>query len=332
MLDFDPPQLDLALTAAQTRLAGLRAQVDTNAYRLLDDETGGLTLDRYDTDWVLSLLADVNPQDPQSAAQAVALGTRIAAHVGKQLNARAVYLKVRPRQANTLVDAKQAGLTPGAPVYGQALTEPLTILENGVRIGVQLNQGLGTGIYLDQRANRLWLRDHARDLRVLNTFAYTCAFSVAAAVGGARQTVSIDAAQPALAQARGNFLLNGFVDAKQHDLIRGDVLAWLPKLARRGDRFDVVVLDPPSYAQVDGKRFQAARDYPMLLAAALAVLAPGGRVLACINHAGVDARRFQQVLADGLRLGRRVAVKERTMPQPVDFPAGRMKAVLLEVA
>lgn len=332
MLAFDPRQLELALNAAQQRCAPLLTLADTNAWRLIDDEAGGLTLDRYDTDWVLSLLADVDPRDPDSAVRAVQLGTRIAAHLGQKLGARAVYLKVRPRQANTLVDAKQAGLTPSAPVFGTASGQPLTILENGVRFGVHLDQGLGTGIYLDQRDNRRWLRDHANDLRVLNTFAYTCGFSVAAAVGGARQTVSIDAAQTALTQARANFALNGFHDVKQHDLIRGDVLAWLPKMARRGDRFDVVVLDPPSYAQVDGKRFQAARDYPMLLAAALGVLAPGGRVLACINHAGVDERRFQQLLADGLRLGQRTARSLRTMPQPVDFPAGRMKASLIEVA
>jgi 23S rRNA (cytosine1962-C5)-methyltransferase len=70
----------------------------------------------------------------------------------------------------------------------------------------------------------------------------------------------------------------------------------------------------------------------MLLAAALAVLAPGGRVLACINHAGVDARRFHELLQDGLRLARRTIISERAMPQPLDFPSGRMKAVLLEVA
>ena len=328
----DIAQLDLALDGAAARLVALRDRPETNAWRVIDDEAGGVTLDRYDVDLVLSLLAEVVPHDAASAAGAVQLGTHLAIHAGRKLQARAVYLKVRPRQANTLVNAKQAGLTPSEPVFGEAPSEPLTILENGIRFGVQLNDGLGTGIYLDQRDNRRWLRDAAEGLRVLNTFAYTCAFSVAAAVGGARQTVSIDAAQNALTQARANFLLNGFHDEKQHDLIRGDVLAWLPKLARRGERFDLIVLDPPSYAQVDGRRFQAARDYPQLLAAALAVLAPGGRVLACINHAGVDARRFSALLDDGLHLARRSAVAERHMPQPVDFPAGRMKAVVLEVA
>ncbi len=332
MRAFEPAQLDLALSAAQRRLAPVAALADTNAYRLLDDEAGGLTLDRYATDWVLSLLVAVDPRDARQAAAAVQLGTRVAAHLGERLQARSVFLKVRPRQANTLVDAKLAGLTPPRPVFGQAPTTPLTIRENAVQFGVRLDDGLGTGLYLDQRDNRRWLRDNARGLRVLNTFAYTCGFSVAAAVGGARLTVSIDAAQAALTQARANFALNGLDDAKQHDLIRGDVLAWLPKMARRGDQFDIVVLDPPSYAQVDGVRFQAARDYPQLLATALAVLAPGGRVLACINHAGVDARRFDQLLSDGVRLARRTVRSARAMPQPVDFPAGRMKAVLLEFA
>lgn len=320
------------MDAALLRLAPLAALADTNAYRLLDDEAGGITLDRYDADWLLSLLVDVDPHDSESAARAVALGKRVAEQVGRRVAARAVYLKVRPRQANTLVDAREAGLTPSHPVFGQAHDEPLVIVENGVRIGVQLDQGLGTGIYLDQRDNRRWLRDHAKDLRVLNTFCYTAAFSVAAAVGGARQTVSIDAAQNALTQARRNFALNGFDDVKQHDLIRGDVLLWLPKLAKRGERFDVIVLDPPSYAQVDGKRWQAARDYPALVALALALLAPGGQLLACINHAGVDTQRFRAMLSEGLARGGRVAKQVRVMPQPIDFPAGRMKAVWIDVA
>ena len=320
------------MDAALLRLAPLAALADTNAYRLLDDEAGGITLDRYDADWLLSLLVDVDPHDSESAARAVALGKRVAEQVGRRVAARAVYLKVRPRQANTLVDAREAGLTPSHPVFGQAHDEPLVIVENGVRIGVQLDQGLGTGIYLDQRDNRRWLRDHAKDLRVLNTFCYTAAFSVAAAVGGARQTVSIDAAQNALTQARRNFALNGFDDVKQHDLIRGDVLLWLPKLAKRGERFDVIVLDPPSYARVDGKRWQAARDYPALVALALALLAPGGQLLACINHAGVDTQRFRAMLSEGLARGGRVAKQVRVMPQPIDFPAGRMKAVWIDVA
>ncbi len=331
MIALNLPQLDLALHAAQTRLAALQADPRTTAYRLLDDEAGGVTLDRYGTDWVLNLLPDLDPDDPLATTRAVELGSVLAQHVGAKLSARAVFLKVRPRQANTLVDAKAAGLTPLLPVFGAAPTEPLTILENGIRFGVQLGDGLPTGIYLDQRANRLWLREHARGQRVLNTFCYTAAFSVAAAVGGAKLTVSIDAAQPALTQARANFLLNGIDDAKQHDLIRGNVLTWLPKLARRGDRFDVVVLDPPSYANVDGKRFQAGRDYPELVASALTVLAPGGRVLACINHAGIDGRRFQHSVQEGARLAGRAVLSATTLPQPIDFASGRMKAVLLEV-
>lgn len=306
----------------------------TNAYRVLDDEPGGITVDRYDRHLVLSMLGDLDPTRPDDVNRVVQQGTRVAASLGTLLAAEtdSVYLKVRPRQANTVVSAQRAGLTPEKPVWGRdSGLGSLEIRENGIRYHVRLGDGLPTGIYLDQRGNRAWLRDHCSGLRVLNTFAYTCAFSVAAAVGGATRTVSMDAAAPALAVARENFLLNGVADTVAHDLIRGDVLRWLPKLANRGDVFDVVILDPPSYACVDGVRISVQRDYGRLVELALGVLAPRGRLLACVNHTGLDEAWLLSTVQEAVSAhGGRVLAREIRAPG-VDFSSARMKSVLVQV-
>lgn len=313
----------------------------SDAIRLVDDESA-MVLERYGDDLVVAIYSDLPDAardaaaGPDALARAVEVYRARAAQLAQQLALPRAWLKLRPRQANVVVDAVAAGLVPKAPVYvaadapaqsgGERIVE-----EDGVRYWVDLADGLQTGLFLDQRDNRRWLRDHAVDRRVLNTFSYTCAFQVAAAVGGARRTVSIDASARALERGRRNLALNGHDDPDRHDTIRGDVFHWLPRLSRRGDRFDVVVLDPPSYARVRKRRFSAARDYAELVTTALGLLAPGGTLLASVNHAGVNRRRFEQMLRDGCKVaGRRVA-SLRHLERTLDHPGGRMKAVLVEV-
>ncbi len=323
--------LDDRLDAALLRRFVLGRSRDTNAFRLLDSEVDDLAIDRYGPDLVFNSLIDLGLNaEPQALQDAMQASIQVARHVGERLGARAVYLKLRPRQANTVVDAVAAGLAPQMPVFGSAPAET-EVLENGLRFHVRLGGGLGTGIYLDQRDNRLWVKEHAAGLRVLNTFAYTCAFSVAAAAGGAARTVSLDASQGNLDAGRANLELNGFSDATRHDLIRGDVFHWLPRLARRGDRFDLIILDPPSYSRVKTRRFSAATDYGELVATALSLLAPAGMILASTNHAGIDRKRFHQMVLDGAHLAGRRVLQVQHRPASLDHPGGRMKALLLRV-
>lgn len=318
--------LEQRALVAQNRLIALLDPQQATAFRLLDGENEGVTLDRYGPDLVLATLPDALPLE-----KALAEGKKLGQQLGQALQARAVYLKVRPRQANTVADAQKQGLTPKLPVFGQNVPMPQVILENGAQFLVQLDAGLPTGIYLDQRENRAWLLKNSQGLRVLNTFAYTCAFTVAAALGGAQKSVSIDAAQPALTTGRQNLELNGQTDLQQHDLIRGDVLVWLEKMAKRGDRFDLVILDPPSYACVQGARFTVTRDYPRLCTLALAVLAPRGRLLACVNHTGLDAAWLLQAVDEAAKLTKRRVLEREIRPPQLDFPAGRMKSVLVRL-
>lgn len=324
--------LDERLDSALRRRFVLGHGSDTNAFRLLDSAGDDLAVDRYGPDLVLHQVIDLQMNAAAEVVQkALAASLQVARHVGERLQARSVYLKLRPRQANTVVDPVAAGLAPRTPVYGTAPGDEQgleVVQENGLRLRVRLGAGLGTGLYLDQRDNRKWVRDHAAGLRVLNTFAYTCAFTVAAAVGGASQTLSLDASAGALEEGRANLKLNGHDDEHRHQLLRGDVLHWLPRLQRRGDRFDLIILDPPSYSRVKTRRFSAATDYAELVAAAAGLLAPRGLLLACTNHAGIDHKRLHQMVLHGAHLaGRRLSgVNHR--PTALDHPSGRMKALV----
>lgn len=341
------------VVAGLARRRALLADPSTTCLRLLDTGSDEALLDVYGEDLVLQLGAPL-PQLGAEAALAVALerGSRLASVLGERLGARAVWLKLRPPQTNTLVDAVRAGLTPPLPVYGQAPPRPLAaltgqevhkqldhdalpgdqwVMENGVLLRVGLGRGLPTGLYLDLRNGRRVLQKEAKGLRVLNTFAYTCGVQVAAAVGGAVRTLSIDAAQPALDEGRRSLSANGFSDSSLHAQLRGDVLAVLPRLARRGERFDWVVLDPPSYAKVKDRRFSVLHDYPELVALAAQVLAPGGRLLACANHLELDHKKLERMVRAGLgQVGRTVASATPLSPQP-DFEAGRAKGLVVGV-
>lgn len=306
-----------------------------DCFRLLDGEKS-LTVDRYGPDIVVSVCVDLPDAfvDRLGFQREVAATRALACALGEHLQPRRVYLKIRPREASTVVDAVTAGLVPTEPVWGEPLgkAEPGDIaVEWGLRYRVELGTGLSTGIFLDQRDNRRWLLDQSHDRSVLNTFSYTCAFSVAAGAGGARRTVSIDASAGALDRGRENFALNGLTDPERYDFIRGDVLDWLPRMHRRGDRFDTVILDPPSYSKVKSRRFAAQRDYAELVEMAARLVSPGGHLLACINHSRVDRPALQQMVRDGCeKAGRKLDGVEHRRPA-VDHPDARMKSVLVKL-
>ena len=170
----------------------------------------------------------------------------------------------------------------------------------------------------------------------MNTFAYTCGFSVCAALGGAR-TTSLDLSKKYLEWGRRNFALNG-LDPAQHDFIYGDTFDWLRRLAKKGRAFDVVVLDPPTFSQSkESGVFRAEKDYGKLVAAALPVLKPGGVLLASTNAAELPPEKFLDQINEAVRGARRKIVQQHYVPQPPDFPISRaepayLKTVWLRVA
>ena len=236
------------------------------------------------------------------------------------LGVRGVYMKVHPKQSNTLIDPRNESLAPSAPVRGEPAPDPLVIHESGLAYRVRLGDGLKTGIFLDQRDNRRRVRELARGKRVLNLFAYTCGFTVAAAAGGALSSVSVDVSKGALAWGEENLEENALFSAA-HALIDDDVFHWLAFAGKRKERYDLVVLDPPSFATTKTSRFSAVDDYADLAARALSLVAPGGRMLACTNHRGISIRKFRRRMHEAGRLAGRAMLQVKDLPPPPDFPA-----------
>ncbi len=255
-----------------------------------------------------------------------------------------VYLKLRPKQSNVLVDTRRDDLAPALPVRGEPAPPDVEIREEGVPYRVRLGDGLSTGIFLDQRPNRRLVREQARGARVLNLFSYTCAFSVAAGLGGAIRTVSVDASVVALEWGRTNFEAAGITLAKGpdavHTFVAEDVFAWLARAATKSERFDLVIVDPPSYSSTKKRRFVAESDYGELVAMVAKVLTPQGKVVACCNHRGLSRSKLRRFVAQGLK-GQGAAAVElaqlKDLPDAPDFPPplGRephMKSVLATLA
>jgi 23S rRNA (cytosine1962-C5)-methyltransferase len=205
-------------------------------------------------------------------------------------------------------------------VRGEPAPEDVAILEERMPLLVRLGDGLSTGLFLDQRGNRRRVRELASGARVANLFAYTCGFTVAAALGGAKSTVSVDSSMAALERGRANLAHAGAEAGGEHAFVAEDVFAWLDRAGRRGDRFDIVLLDPPSYSTTKRRRFVAETDYVELAAAALGVVAPGGRLLACTNHRGISQSRFRKILFDAGRAANRELAQVKDLPEPEDFP------------
>lgn len=184
--------------------------------------------------------------------------------------------------------------------------ERVMILENGLRFHLDFQAGYSQGIFLDQRQQRARILAASKGQRVLNLFAYTCAFSLAAAAGGAL-TESIDLSRSYLDWGVRNFEANG-LDPKAHFFCRGDSFDWLRRLAKKKRTYDLVILDPPSFSRNDdGGLWRVEKDYPELVTAALAVTKSGGQVLCCTNHHGVSNHQFQQWLQSGAEAaGRRI--------------------------
>jgi len=292
----------------------------TTAFRVINeagDALPGLAVDLYGD----HLVAQLYGEDGAWADQARRARVLDALHA---IGTDGVYLKIRPKQANTLVDTRREDVAPRLPVRGAAASEPLVVHEEGIPYVVRLGDGLSTGIFLDQRANRRRVREIAGGQSVVNLFAYTCAFSVAAAVGGAWRTISVDASVAALERGRENMQNAGVLDTAEHHFVGEDAFAWLARAksaASKGERHDLVILDPPSYSTTKKRRFVASSDYAELAAAALAILRPGGRLLACSNHRGIAPQKFRRLLFDAARLANVEVAQVKDLPDPADFPA-----------
>jgi len=314
----------------ESRVALRQAIIDpalTNAYRLIHGAADG------HPDWFVERLGDwllsLHETDPSPAM----LKTLQA--LVERLGCRGVYHKrwnPRVRETNTAEASPKL-------VLGEAAPERFIIRENGLNYELSFDEGYSVGLFLDQRDNRRrWQTGHVANgfdlgfqsgAEVLNTFAYTCGFSVAAAASGARVT-SLDLSKKYLDWGRRNLALNG-IDPAAHDFIFGDCFDWLRRLAKKGRKFHGVILDPPTFSQSkESGVFRAPKDFGRLVGDALAVLAPDGVLLASCNAANWTAEEFVAAVHSAVQKSGPKIRAEHYSPQPPDFPVSRDQPAYLK--
>lgn len=322
----DPDALAQRIDWARTKRYALAHGEGTNAFRVVNEEgdaLSGVAVDLWDRWLTLQIHEGTLAGDAQRERLLDALA---------MLDADGIYLKVRPRGP---VPADTTALAPRDPVRGIAAPNPLVVREEGMEIAVRLGEGLAPGLYLDQRRNRARVREASAGKRVLNLFCYTCAFTVAAVRGGARASVSVDASISALERGRENLLRAG-ADLSAHELVMDDAAAWLLRAARNKERFDLVILDPPSFGRAGRKHFSTASDYVDLARASMELLAPDGVLLACTNSRGMSQASLRKALFDAARAAKRTVAQMKDLAPAPDFPAAvglesTMKSVWLRL-
>jgi 23S rRNA (cytosine1962-C5)-methyltransferase len=217
---------------------------------------------------------------------------------------------------------KKEGLEPTVGVlYGETPPETVVIEENGIKIGVDIIHGHKTGFYLDQRDSRLQSMKYINDKEVLNCFSYTGGFGLYALKGNAKRVINADVSQPALDNAKQNALLNEFdISKKRAVFLNADVFKLLREYRDQGTQFDVVIMDPPKFAESKAQLNGACRGYKDINMLAIQILKPGGTLLTYSCSGLMDQVLFQKVIADAaLDAGREVKFVER-FEQAADHP------------
>ena len=217
----------------------------------------------------------------------------------KELGVDAVYVKPLFKARQREEHANWIDPISSQPLVGSPSDEEVVVVENGLRYVIRPYDGVAVGLYLDQRDNRARVRQLAAGERVLNLFAYTCSFSVAAAAGGAASTTSVDISVKHLEWGKQNFALND-LSLDDHVFIRSDAVAYFKRAARQERRFDLIIIDPPTFAhgRKGADTFQVERDLPAVLRGAVELLEPGGVMLLSTNYRKLSRRRLEEWLKE----------------------------------
>lgn len=311
--------------AAQVRAALPAAK--TTGYRLAHGENDGLpglVIDRYDRSFVMKLY---------TAAWLAHLPDVVKALVDAVGPQRLVLRLNRDvaGQEDLLGD-----LQDGSTIFGSPPDGPVQFLENGLRFKADVIAGQKTGFFLDQRENRARVEKLARGKSVLNVFAYTGGFSLYAARGGATAVTSLDLSQPALEAAERNFALNPALSRVSHKLIEGDAFQKLARFGKDRRRFDMVIIDPPSFAKSQAEVDGAMAAYSRLVRLGLDALNRGGTLVMCSCSSRVTADDFFELVhGTAQRAGRPLRELERSthpLDHPIGFPEGAYLKCLFATA
>ncbi|PFJ62625.1 MULTISPECIES: class I SAM-dependent rRNA methyltransferase [Bacillus] len=276
---------------------------DTTAFRVVNGEgdgLGGLIIDYYDGYYVVSWYSE----------GIYTFRDEIIAALQKVANFKGIYEKKR-------FDTKGKYIEGDDFVAGERGEFPLIVKENGVNFAVYLNDGAMVGVFLDQRNVRKQIRDkYAKGRTVLNMFSYTGAFSVFAALGGASKTTSVDLANRSLSKTIEQFSVNE-VDYEAQDIIVEDVFLYFKYAAKKKMKFDMVVLDPPSFARSKKYTFSAAKDYKNLLKETIAITENNGIIVASTNCSAFDMKKFKGFIDTAFKEmnGKYKILEEHSLPE-----------------
>lgn len=319
--------VERVLHAALTRRIPLLASRDTNAYRLLSGDfegLAGLVAERFGEVAIL--------QVHRSGSVAASSVHRVAGWFQEMLGVRAVYVKNFVKDRGAMADDAVSALRSRKPLVGESVDPEIEIIERGLKFAIRPYDGFSVGLFLDHRENRARVRTLASGKDMLNLFAYTCGFSVAAASGGATSTVSVDISPKSLEWGRRNFALNG-MDPSEHGFIKSDALDYLARAERQGKRFDLIVLDPPTFAHArsgsrrgkSDKDFSITRNLGDLIAGAAILLRPEGVLMLSTSYRQATLALLREQLrrpqGGSAVAGRRRFHIVETPSLPIDFAA-----------
>ncbi|MDM5329021.1 class I SAM-dependent rRNA methyltransferase [Neobacillus sp. CF12] len=276
---FDQRFFEKTLKAAIDRREHFFEGSETTAFRVFNGEgdgMGGLTIDYFDGYYVLTWYSKGIYQFREF----------IIDSLKNLVEYKAIYQKKRFDESGKYIEEDDF-------VTGERGEFPIVVKENGVNIAIHLNDSAMVGVFLDQKDVRKKLRDvYSKGKRVLNTFSYTGVFSVFAALGGATKTTSVDLANRSKSKTIEQFNVNG-IDEKSQDIIVEDVFKYFKYAVKKGLLFDVVILDPPSFARSKKFVFSAEKDYKNLLIEAISITEENGIIIASTNASSFGMDKFK---------------------------------------
>lgn len=294
------------IAAALNKRSPFYHREDTTAFRIFNGEgdgIGGLTIDCYGEYYLINWYS----------LGIYRFRKEVLAALDLLIQPRGIYQKKRFDEKGQYVQDQDF-------ISGIPGDFPMTIKESGVNIRVHLNEGAMTGVFLDQREVRRELRDlYAKGKTLLNTFSYTGLFSLFAALGGAKHTTSVDLAKRSLDLTRAQFQANG-IDPRTQEIRVEDVFNFFDYGIKHGLKYDIVVLDPPSFARSKKHTFSAKKDYSDLLKSAIDLTEDQGLILASTNCATFDMKTFKGFVSKAFKEKNRSfrILKEHSLPR--DFP------------
>ncbi len=327
MSGLDIGKIHASLAAALSHRHPLIASTEVTAYRLVDgsgDGMPGLYLDRLGPVVILAVYEDARLSDDD-----ITVVAKVSLDLLAERGIDAVYVKQFVRDRSRLGGVAPAEARSPAPRAGRPQPATLLVREYASQFEVKPYDGFSTGLFLEHREHRRYLGE-LQATRALNLFAYTCAFAVPLAAAGT-EVVNVDVSANYLAWGRRNLELNPSARGAVR-FVKMDAREYLAFAARRGERFDLVIVDPPTFAAADPRRkrraWKSAEDYPELLQSVSEVLMPGGRIFAATNNRELAAGgEFARLVSTSLGSG---WTRATLPPWPVDVrERGRVAAVCL---